>query len=341
MATNATPTPPPTERKKHRSPAYPAIGLKLAIERAEQFYEHERRNAASLLSAASHWGYGLKSSGLLTTVAALKSFGLLDELEGATGTSRTVKLSDLGLRIVLDKRPDSQERSAAIKQAALLPKIHSALWIKYNGNLPSDVELRHRLIFDWKFNDNIVEDFIREFRNTISFAKLSESDNISPGHGGSEHDEEISAIKVGDFVQWESQGVLQFEAKRVREITEDGEWAYVDGSNTGLPMDELSLVDPPVQPPPPRGTAPRPRTMVEAQHMAGEITPPTAGRTPVGSDIPVSANCIMGVSATGLVTQTGIEKLIAYLQLIKGSFPKNGRIGTSVAEQTDDPDSED
>jgi len=32
----------------------------------------------------------------------------------------------------------------------------------------------------------------------------------------------------------------------------------------------------------------------------------------------------MGVSATGRVTRAGIEKLIAYLQLIKGSFPDNG-----------------
>jgi hypothetical protein len=48
------------------------------------------------------------------------------------------------------------------------------------------------------------------------------------------------------------------------------------------------------------------------------------GRTPVGSDIPVAPDCIMGVNATGRVTQGGIEKLIAYLQLIKGSFPQNG-----------------
>jgi hypothetical protein len=49
-----------------------------------------------------------------------------------------------------------------------------------------------------------------------------------------------------------------------------------------------------------------------------------AGRTPVGSEIPVASDCIMGVSAVGHVTQSGIDKLIAYLQLIKGSFPQNG-----------------
>jgi hypothetical protein len=47
---------------------------------------------------------------------------------------------------------------------------------------------------------------------------------------------------------------------------------------------------------------------------------------PLGTSvsIPVSPDCIMGVNAVGHVTQGGIDKLIAYLQLIKGSFPTNG-----------------
>jgi hypothetical protein len=48
------------------------------------------------------------------------------------------------------------------------------------------------------------------------------------------------------------------------------------------------------------------------------------GRIPVGSEIPVTPGCIMSIDAVGRVTQECIEKLIAYLQLIKGSFPQDG-----------------
>lgn len=49
-------------------------------------------------------------------------------------------------------------------------------------------------------------------------------------------------IAVGDYVQWESQGVLQFpEPLRVRALSPDGDWAFVDGSTTGMPVDELTV----------------------------------------------------------------------------------------------------
>src|SRR5216683_5030608 len=126
-------------KKKHRSPAYPAINLAQAIKRAEEFYNHERKNPASFKAAAVHWGYASSSSGALLTAAALKSFGLMTEVESTSG--RTIQLSPLGLKIVMDKRPQSPERDAAIKEAALKPKIHAAIWRKWNGTLPSDAEL--------------------------------------------------------------------------------------------------------------------------------------------------------------------------------------------------------
>ncbi len=164
--------------KKHRSPAYPAITLEDAIKRARTFHGYERRNAASFATAVGHWGFKIKSSGGLTTVAALKSFGLMRDVDGGAG-GRTVQLTELSLRILLDDREPSPERESAIKQAALSPKIHSELWTKWGPDLPSDSELRHQLIFTWKFNENSVADFIQEYRDTIKYAKLIGSDTIS------------------------------------------------------------------------------------------------------------------------------------------------------------------
>jgi len=162
--------------KRQRSPAYPGINLQNAIKRATEFYDAERRNPASYKAAVSHWGYSEKSSGALVTAAALKSFGLLDELESSVG--RTFRLSTLGLKIVADKRPESPERDAAIREAALKPKIHAEIWRKYNGRLPSDAELQFRLENEWHFNTNSIGPFIMLLRETIAFAKLTESDKI-------------------------------------------------------------------------------------------------------------------------------------------------------------------
>jgi len=231
-----------------RSPAYPAINLETAVKRAKEFYANEHRNPSTLTVVVGHWGFAEKSSGGLTTAAALKSFGLMRDLEG-TGV-RKVQLTELALRIVLDERPDSRERAEAIKKAALLPKMHIFLWNKYGPELPSDANLRHELIFDWKFNENAVADFIQEYRQTISFAKLTESDKISisvEDKGDSDHEQEQD-FKIGDYVQWESRGVLQMpEAKRVREFSEDGEWAFLEGSDTGVPVSEIITAAPPAR----------------------------------------------------------------------------------------------
>jgi hypothetical protein len=238
---------PSAKAPRLRSPAYPGINLETAIVRAKEFYAKERRNAANVTVAVQHWGFNPSSGGAYIIVAALKSFGLLDE-EGS-GKERKVKLSSRGLRIVLDDRPESQERMAAIKEAATSPRIHGQLWKKYRAHLPSDANLRHELIFDWKFNENTVDWFIKEYRDTIRFAQLTDSDTISSEEQDSsevEEGDERHAIKIGDYVQWESQGVLQFTApKRVTAVSDDGEYAFVEGNNTGMPTKELSSVEPP------------------------------------------------------------------------------------------------
>jgi hypothetical protein len=268
-----------------RSPAYPGINLETALKRAKEFHTKERRNSANVAVAVTHWGFVPTSGGAYIIVAALKSFGLFDD-EGS-GNERKVKLSTRGLRIILDEREDSPERAAAIKEAALAPTIHAKLWRKYGANLPSDANLRHELIFEWKFNENSVDSFIKEYRDTIRFAKLMDSDTISSGvkdtaEDDEEQNESGNALQVGDFVQWESQGILQFsDHKRVREVSSDGKWAFVDGSDTGVPVKELTVVEAPSSaaavPPPasPASLPPRPRTMVESQTAAGQ-PPPTA-----------------------------------------------------------------
>lgn len=108
---------------------------------------------------------------------------------------------------------------------------------------PSDASLKSDLITVRKFNPSAVDGFVQDFRDTLEFAGLSdlkvvESKQSQNGSGG-----QAVLPQVGDYVQWESGGQIQFrEPKRVRALAEDGLWAFVEGSDTGLPIKELTIV---------------------------------------------------------------------------------------------------
>ena len=191
------------KRTRTRSPAYPFVNLETAIARAKQFFDKEQRNAANVNVAMKHWGFKDESSSGASTVAALTSFGLLQD-EGI-GDKRKVRLTPNALRVLLDARPDFKERTELIKQMALAPKIHQQLWEKWGNDLPSDAQLRHTLLLDWPvpFNENAVDWFIKEYRDTIAFAKLTESDKLAPADAAAVsddagHDEVASSSKASD-----------------------------------------------------------------------------------------------------------------------------------------------
>ncbi len=161
------------DSKRERSPRFPFINLEKAIERAQQYYENEKRGSAVVGVAGKHWGYAAKSSGLMQTIAALKSYGLLED-EGS-GTDRKVRLSDLALRILLDQRPNSQERQTYIRSAALNPGIARVIYDSSPENPPSPANLEHKLIFDYKFNQEAAKSAVDIYFNNQAFAKLYSS----------------------------------------------------------------------------------------------------------------------------------------------------------------------
>lgn len=236
------------KKARERSPSYPGITLQAALSRTKEFHDIEKRNPASIPVVAGHWGMKATSSSTLVTVAALKAFGLISD--SGSGEKRRVQVTDLARRILLDERPDSEERRKAIKTAALNPRMHQILWKKWRNEIPSDANMRQTLIFDYKFNSNTVADFIKTYKETVRFANLEPSDQES--QEAAPNDVEASAglrgeagLKIGDYVQWESGGQLQFrEPKRVRGFSPDGAYLFVDGSKTGLPVLEVTVETP-------------------------------------------------------------------------------------------------
>lgn len=164
---------------RHRSSPFPFISLPIAVERARAFHQKQRDHAAPIHVAASHWGLGAKSSTTLQTVAALKHFGLMRD-DGGAGAERKVVLTPLALRIIRDNRESSSERAKALQEAALAPKMHQELMERFGRDLPDTGTVVYFLEFErGGFTDRSAKELIAEYRDTLRFAGLDQSDSVS------------------------------------------------------------------------------------------------------------------------------------------------------------------
>jgi hypothetical protein len=159
-----------SKRPKHRSPNYPAISLPKAVEFAKKQYQQDAMQKIPVDIAYQRWGYKAGGSQGDMTLAAMKSYGLID-VDGS-GSGRQIQLTETSRKLCLD-HPD---RDSILKDAALSPRINREVWDHYHGELPKDDVLKHYLIWNMKFNERSIGTFISEFRDTISFANLQKYD---------------------------------------------------------------------------------------------------------------------------------------------------------------------
>jgi hypothetical protein len=207
------------KRSIQRSPNYPAFSLREAIEKARVIYDQEKRSYTTSDVIAAHLGYNQAVGGPGgRALSAMRQYGLLDESEGK------VRLSDAAYYLI-HYPPDSPERIQATKAAIRKPALFNELLIEYKDGLPSDQTLQSTLLRRG-FNPSVIADVIRTFRDTIA---VDSGQNVS-----------YPAILAGDYVQWEPGGADQFPVpQRVKRLSEDGKFAFFDGSETGVPVGEL------------------------------------------------------------------------------------------------------
>jgi hypothetical protein len=148
-----------------RSPSFPFISLAEAVQRARDLFEAERRNLVRPEVALQHWDYSAKSSAGAQTIAALRAYGLLEDVRGE------LRLTDRAQHILV-REPGSTERNDLLRQAALSPPLFSKLWDRYGADLPSDKSLRSWLVLEIKVNERSVEELLRSYRETIQYAGL-------------------------------------------------------------------------------------------------------------------------------------------------------------------------
>src|ERR1035438_8160072 len=88
-------------------------------------------------------------------------------------TNDRIKLTQRGINIVVRASGDAQ-RASALREAATSPEIYRQLLKEYTESLPSDTTLKSELIAVRRFNPNAVDGFIKDFKNTLTFAGLSD-----------------------------------------------------------------------------------------------------------------------------------------------------------------------
>jgi hypothetical protein len=194
-----------TKGRRERSPAYPSVDLKTAIDYAKMIYQKEKRHPATVSVVAAHCGSNIKSSKGLRLIAALKQFGLV--IEEGEGEDRCVRLTERALDIIVETNEQSPAWNNAVRQAALAPKIYKMLWDEYKGSLPSDDTLRVHLIRKLQFNSDSVRPFIKELRATLLFSGQLESDTIGETDENY-HDDHDDVESPGEEKSMSNSGLL-------------------------------------------------------------------------------------------------------------------------------------
>jgi hypothetical protein len=213
------------KRAMHRSPSYPMFSLKDAIQKAKIVYDNDKRSFTTPDVVARHLGFAQHIGGPGgRTMSALRQYGLLEESGGKC------RISDRAYTLI--QFPEgSPERTQAIKSAIREPNLFNELLSEFSDGVPSDPALTSNLL-KRMFNPEVIPDVIRVFRETID---LDLTKNVN-----------YASIQIGDYVQWESQGILQFDKpRRISKISEDAKFAFFDGSTTGVPIDGLTKADAP------------------------------------------------------------------------------------------------
>ncbi len=235
-----------------RGPSYPYVDLEQAIALTRKMYDYTKRAPAPVDSVISEaWKYSATSSSGQKVLAALKAFGLIEDASGTSG--RSLKLTQRAIRILLDDM-DSDERRDEIKKSALSPKWYDFCWKTWGKEMPAS--MRSNLLIEHGFVDSTVEGFLKDYRKSISFAGLL--DEVIFSNDEESKEESNMGFHVGEYIQWESQGILRMPApKKITHFSEDQSYAFVEGSLTGIPVKELIAAQTPevpeyqhLQPPP-------------------------------------------------------------------------------------------
>jgi hypothetical protein len=191
MAEQAAPA--ASKGKKDRSPSFPFIPLSVAVQRLEAFESYFGRHPATAARAGLAWGLKEASSAADQTLAALRSFGLVEY--NGTGPRREVSVSEDGRKYLRAQQDSVKE--AVLKTCALRPRVIRQFWAAWGAERPADAVAIDTLVLDNAFSDNGARAFLKVYDATVAFAKLSTADKVDvtedDGHDEGDQGPEIKS----------------------------------------------------------------------------------------------------------------------------------------------------
>jgi len=146
--------------KRTRSPNYPALSLKAALEKIAILYKNQHTHAAPREVVVKSMGYNGLNGASATAVSAVMKYGLLDRI------GQDLKISDRSMCILHPQ--SSEEKANALRDAAMEPQLFRELAEKFPGRLPADELLRNHLIRNG-FSPSAVSSVVLSYRETFEF----------------------------------------------------------------------------------------------------------------------------------------------------------------------------
>ena len=169
------------ETTKDRSPRAPAYPLEKCIDAVTKIYARCRRNAVEAETAAKAMGFNTVHGGVATLLASTREYGLIER------PGRKVVVSALAVKII---HPISeQQKSDAIKEAALAPRVFSTLLGDF-GDCAKTVLESH--LVQSGFNPERARQVAKAFTANKSFAKFNAGGAVNV----MEPDEDVDSPKL-------------------------------------------------------------------------------------------------------------------------------------------------
>jgi len=304
-----------------RSKAYPTLDLRSCIERAQKIWDEHERKQMTMQEATQALGYKGVSGPSRSKISAMKQFGLFDE-----GVGGTLKLSKRAIDI-LHKPTDDPARIAAIKSAIHDVDVFARL-LSTHADASVGAITSHLLTEDG-FSKVGAKRAAETFLESLEFANGLGGDNLSLDTS-LDGDADGSSVRAGDWVQWTSQGMAQFQKPRQIERIEEFEgeqyaiFKNPDGTESGAQVTQLSVE------PEPRSGEDKP-----AGRKPSWMAPPSGGRNPTAgtkqATLPLDSGTVL-VEWPSSLTQEDFEDIQAWLKILER------KIGRSASEEVEDDD---
>lgn len=143
----------------HRSPNCPQITFEEAAQKGRRVYDKEHTHAAPKAAIAEDLGYSSISGSSLSTIGALRQYGILE------GNSDAMRISEDA--VAFYELEDGIERTDAMIRMIFNPPFFASLRQQFGDNLPSEGNLKHHLIKEG-FLPKAAEDVIQVYRANMA-----------------------------------------------------------------------------------------------------------------------------------------------------------------------------